>query len=233
MGVIKVAIADDHKIFRKGVILSLRPYSAIKFVQEAENGQELLDGLAASEPDVVLMDLRMPLKDGIETTKIIAKTYPSLKDGIETTKIIAKTYPSIHIIALTMYEDERFVSHMMEIGANGYLLKSADPSEIKRAIVEVATKGYYLNNFVNRILLKKSHSRTKIIPSLNTEITLNEREREVVKYICMEFTAQEIAQKLDVSPRTVEAIKDRLMERFGAKNTAGLVFFAVKNNLID
>jgi DNA-binding NarL/FixJ family response regulator len=216
MGVIKVAIADDHKIFRKGVILSLRPYSAIKFVQEAENGQELLDGLAASEPDVVLMDLRMPLKDGIETTKIIAKQYPS-----------------IHIIALTMYEDERFVSHMMEIGANGYLLKSADPSEIKRAIIEVATKGYYLNNFVNRILLKKSHTRTKIIPSLNTEITLNDREREVVRYICMEFTAQEIAQKIDVSPRTVEAIKDRLMERFGAKNTAGLVFFAVKNNLID
>ena len=216
MGVIKVAIADDHKIFRKGVILSLRPYSAIKFVQEAENGQELLDGLAASEPDVVLMDLRMPQKDGIETTKIIAKQYPS-----------------IHIIALTMYEDERFVSHMMEIGANGYLLKSADPSEIKRAIVEVATKGYYLNNFVNRILLKKSHVRTKTIPSLNTEITLNDREREVVRYICMEFTAQEIAQKIDVSPRTVEAIKDRLMERFGAKNTAGLVFFAVKNNLID
>ncbi|GGB22717.1 MAG TPA: response regulator transcription factor [Puia sp.] len=216
MGVIKVAIADDHKIFRKGVILSLRPYSAIKFVQEAENGQELLDGLAASEPDVVLMDLRMPQKDGIETTKIIAKQYPS-----------------IHIIALTMYEDERFVSHMMEIGANGYLLKSADPSEIKRAIIEVATKGYYLNNFVNRILLKKSHVRTKMIPSLNTEITLNDREREVVRYICMEFTAQEIAQKIDVSPRTVEAIKDRLMERFGAKNTAGLVFFAVKNNLID
>jgi DNA-binding NarL/FixJ family response regulator len=216
MGVIKVAIADDHKIFRKGVILSLRPYSAIKFVQEAENGQELLDGLAASEPDVVLMDLRMPQKDGIETTKIIAKQYPA-----------------IHIIALTMYEDERFVSHMMEIGANGYLLKSADPSEIKRAIIEVATKGYYLNNFVNRILLKKSHVRTKTIPSLNTEITLNDREREVVRYICMEFTAQEIAQKIDVSPRTVEAIKDRLMERFGAKNTAGLVFFAVKNNLID
>ena len=120
MGVIKVAIADDHKIFRKGVVLSLRPYTNIKFVQEAENGQDLLDGLAVSAPDVILMDLRMPLKDGIETTKVIAKQYPH-----------------IHIIALTMYEDERFVSHMMEIGANGYLLKSADPSEIKRAIVEV------------------------------------------------------------------------------------------------
>jgi len=216
MGVIKVAIADDHKIFRKGVILSLRQYANIKFVQEAENGQELIDGLAASEPDVILMDLRMPTKDGIESTKYISKHFPN-----------------IHVIALTMFEDERFVSHMMEIGANGYLLKSADPAEIKRAIMEVTVKGYYLNNFVNRILLKKSHAKQKVIPNLNNDISLSERERDVVKYICMEYTAQEIAQKLEVSPRTVEAIKDRLMERFGTKNTAGLVFFAVKNNLID
>lgn len=220
MGVIKVAIADDHKIFRKGVILSLRPYTNIRFVLEADHGQQLLDGLqdisTDDKPDVILMDLRMPMKDGIETTKQVAKQFPQ-----------------IHIIALTMFEDERFVSHMMEIGANGYLLKSADPAEIKRAIMEVMSKGYYLNNFVNRILLKKSHSKTKAIPTLNSEITLNDRERDVIKYICMEFTAQEIAQKLEVSPRTVEAIKDRLMERFGAKNTAGLVFFAVKNNLVD
>lgn len=220
MGVIKVAIADDHKIFRKGVILSLRPYTNIKFVLEADHGQQLLDGLQditpEEKPDVILMDLRMPMKDGIETTKQVAKQFPQ-----------------IHIIALTMFEDERFVSHMMEIGANGYLLKSADPAEIKRAIMEVMSKGYYLNNFVNRILLKKSHSKTKAIPTLSSEITLNDRERDVIKYICMEFTAQEIAQKLEVSPRTVEAIKDRLMERFGAKNTAGLVFFAVKNNLVD
>ena len=216
MGIIKVAIADDHKIFRKGVILSLRPYTNIKFVLEADNGDDLLAGIPDAQPDVILMDLRMPGKDGIEATKAVSKLYPN-----------------IYVVVLSMYEDERFVSHMMEIGANGYLLKSADPSEIKRAIMEVSSKGYYLNNFVNRILLKKSHARTKVIPNLNTEVTLSEREREVVKYICMEFTAQEIAQKLEVSPRTVEAIKDRLMERFGAKNTAGLVFFAVKNNLID
>jgi DNA-binding NarL/FixJ family response regulator len=216
MNVIKVAIADDHKIFRKGVILSLRPFTNIKFVQEAENGQELIDGISSSEPDVILMDLRMPQKDGIETTKQIAKQYPT-----------------IHIVILTMFEDERFVSHLMEIGANGYLLKSADPTEIRRAIMDVAEKGYYLNNFVNRILLKKSHAKQKTVPSLSSEITLNEREKDVIKYICMEFTATEIAQKMDVSPRTVEAIKDRLMEKFGTKNTAGLVFFAVKNNLID
>ncbi len=216
MEVIKVAIADDHKIFRKGVILSLRPYTNIKFVLEADNGEELLNGIAEAEPDVVLMDLRMPLKDGIETTKVLSKQYPH-----------------IHVIVLSMYEDDRFVSHMMENGANGYLLKNAEPQDIRRAIMDVYEKGYYLNNFVNRILLKKSHAKQKVIPSLNSEITLTDRERDVLKFICMEFTAQEIAQKMEISPRTVEAIKDRLMERFGSKNTAGLVFFAVKNNLVD
>jgi DNA-binding NarL/FixJ family response regulator len=216
MNDIKVAIADDHKIFRKGVVLSLRPYTNINFVLEAENGDELLAGLQEAQPDVVLMDLRMPRKDGIETTKAISKLYPDIK-----------------VLVLTMYEDERFVSHLMENGANGYLLKSADPSEIRKAIMEVMTKGYYLNNFVNRVLLKKSHARTKAIPSLNNEVQLNDKEREVIRLLCMEFTASEIAQKMEISPRTVEAIKDRLMERFGTKNTAGLVFFAVKNNLID
>jgi DNA-binding NarL/FixJ family response regulator len=216
MNVIKVAIADDHKIFRKGVILSLRPYTNIKFVLEADNGDELLAGLKETAPDVVLMDLRMPQKDGIETTKIISKQYPN-----------------IFVLVLSMYEDERFVSHLMENGANGYLLKNAEPQDIRKAIMDVHEKGYYLNNFVNRILIKKAHSKQKSIPSLTNEITISDKEREVLRFICMEFTAQEIAQKMDISPRTVEAIKDRLMERFGSKNTAGLVFFAVKNNLVD
>ncbi len=216
MEVIKVAIADDHKIFRKGVILSLRPFTNLKFVLEAENGDQLLEGIAEAEPDVVLMDLRMPGKDGIEATKILSKQYPHIR-----------------VIILSMYEDERFVMHLMENGANGYLLKNAEPQEIRRAIMDSFEKGYYLNNFVNRILLKKSHAKQKVVPSLNSEITLTDRERDVLKLICMEFTAQEIAQKMDISPRTVEAIKDRLMERFGSKNTAGLVFFAVKNNLVD
>jgi len=216
MEVIKVAIADDHQIFRKGVILSLRPFNNIKFVLEAENGNELLANMPVAEPDVVLMDLRMPMKDGIETTKLLSKQYPH-----------------VNVIVLSMYEDERFVYHLMENGAHGYLLKNAEPQEIRRAIMEVHEKGYYLNNFVNRILLKRSHARQKVVPSLNNEITLSDKERDVLRYICMEFTAQEIAQKMEISPRTVEAIKDRLMERFGSKNTAGLVFFAVKNNLVD
>lgn len=216
MSTIRVAIADDHKIFRKGVILSLRPYTNIKFVLEADNGDEMLTGIPEAKPDVVLMDLRMPGKDGIEATKSISKQYPGIK-----------------VLVLSMYEDERFVFHMMENGANGYLLKNSEPQEIRRAIMDVFEKGYYLNNYVNRILLKRSHARNKTIPNLNSEITLTDKEKDVLRFICMEFTAQEIAQKMEISARTVESIKDRLMERFGSKNTAGLVFFAVKNNLIE
>ena len=213
---IKVAIADDHKIFRKGVILSLRPFSNIKFVMEAENGDDLLEKLPAALPDVVLCDLKMPIKDGIDATKIITKTYPQVR-----------------VIILTMYEDERFVGHLMDCGAAGYLLKSTDPSEIKRAIIDVMRTGFYLNPFVNKVLIKKNYSKQKFNPSLTSEIVLSDREKEVLTLVCMEFTAAEISQKMDISARTVEAIKDRLMERFGVKNSVGLVFYAMKNQLID
>ncbi|MDQ6761340.1 MAG: response regulator transcription factor [Bacteroidota bacterium] len=216
MDIIKVAIADDHKIFRKGVILSLRQYANIKFVLEADNGQELIDQVAEADPDVILMDLKMPVKDGIETTKHINKFFPKIR-----------------ILILTMYEDERFVGHLMDSGANGYLLKSTEPEEIKQGIIDVMQNGFYLNNFVNRVLIKKNYAKQKFNPSLNSELTISEREKEVLTLVCMEHTAQEIAKRMDISARTVEAIKDRLMERFGVKNSVGLVFFAMKNSLID
>ena len=121
----------------------------------------------------------------------------------------------------------------MDSGANGYLLKSTDPEEIKQGIVDVMRTGFYLNNFVNRVLIKKNYSKQKFNPSLNSEIVISEKEKQVLSLVCLECTAQEIAQKMDISARTVEAIKDRLMERFGVKNSVGLVFFAMKNSLID
>lgn len=213
---IKVAIADDHQIFRKGVILSMRPYTNIKFIFEADNGEELLSKIKEEEPDVVLCDLKMPIKDGIDATKQIARDYPRIR-----------------VIILTMYEDERFVGHLMDCGAAGYLLKSTEPAEIKKAILEVVKSGFFLNPFVNKVLIKKNYSKQKFNPSLTSEVVISEREKEVLTLVCMEYTAAEIAQKMDISSRTVEAIKDRLMERFGVKNSVGLVFYAMKNQLID
>ena len=163
MDTIKVAIADDHKIFRKGVILSLRPYHNIQFVLEAENGEELIQGVENAKPDIILMDLKMPVKDGIETTKYLNKHFPAIR-----------------ILILTMYEDERFVGHLMDSGANGYLLKSTDPEEIKQGIMDVMRTGFYLNNFVNRVLIKKNYSKQKFNPNLNSEVVISEREKEVL-----------------------------------------------------
>ena len=213
---IKVAIADDHKIFRKGVILSMRPYPNIRFVMEADNGEDLIQKIPEAQPDVVLCDLKMPIKDGIDATKIITKNFPSIR-----------------VIILTMYEDERFVGHLMDCGAAGYLLKSTDPAEIKRAIMDVMRTGFYLNPFVNKVLIKKNYSKQKFNPSLTSEVVLSDREKEALTLVCMEFTAMEISQKMGISTRTVEAIKNRLMERFGVKNSVGLVFYAMKNQLID
>ncbi|MFT3981916.1 MAG: response regulator transcription factor [Ferruginibacter sp.] len=213
---IKVAIADDHQIFRKGVILSLRSYTNLKFVMEAENGEDLIQKIPDSQPDVILCDLKMPIKDGIDATKVITKTHPHIR-----------------VIILTMYEDERFVGHLMDCGAAGYLLKNTEPAEIRKAIMDVVRTGFYLNPFVNKVLIKKNYSKQKFNPSLTSEVALSEREKEVLTLVCMEFTATEIAQKMNISARTVEAIKDRLMERFGVKNSVGLVFYAMKNQLID
>ncbi len=213
---VKVAIADDHKLFRKGVILSMRPYTNIKFVMEADNGEELLAKIPEFQPDVVLCDLKMPGKDGIDATKLITKNHPHIR-----------------VIILTMYEDERFVGHLMDCGAAGYLLKSTDPAEIKKAIIDVMRTGFFLNPFVNKVLLKKNYAKQKFNPNLSSEIVLSEREKEVLTLVCMEFTATEISTKMNISPRTVESIKDRLMERFGVKNSVGLVFYAMKNNLLD
>ena len=213
---IKVAIADDHKLFRKGVILSMRQYTNIKFVMEADDGEDLLSKIPDANPDVVLCDLKMPKKDGIDATKLITKNFPGIR-----------------VIILTMYEDERFVGHLMDCGAAGYLLKNTDPAEIKKAISDVMRTGFYLNPFVNKVLIKKNYSKQKFNPSLTSEVVLSDREKEVLTLVCMEFTAAEISGKMGISARTVEAIKDRLMERFGVKNSVGLVFYAMKNQLID
>ena len=194
----------------------MRAYTNIKFVMEAENGEELLAKIPEFQPDVILCDLKMPVKDGIDTTKMITKNFPGIR-----------------VIILTMYEDERFVGHLMDCGAAGYLLKSTEPSEIRKAVMDVVRTGFYLNPFVNKVLIKKNYSKQKFNPNLTTEVVLSEREKEVLTLVCMEFTAAEIAGKMDISSRTVEAIKDRLMERFGVKNSVGLVFYAMKNSLID
>ncbi len=216
MSKIKIAIADDYKIFREGLKVGLSADDALEVILEADNGEDLLKGLQDSNPDVIIMDLKMPIMDGMEATKEVRKKYPSIK-----------------VLVVSMYEDDKFIIHLMENGANGYLLKNAEPDEIRRSIYSVHENGYYFNDLVNKALLKKLVLKNNLKPSFNQNIDLTEREQEVLKMICEEKTAAEIAKEIFLSPRSVEGIRQRLIEKIGVRNTAGLVMFAVKNGIVD
>lgn len=216
MSKIKIVIADDYKIYRDGLKVGLSADDNLEVIAEADNGEELLKVLETFTPDVILMDLKMPVMDGMEATKLVRKKYPSMK-----------------VLVVSMYEDDKFIIHLMENGANGYLLKNAEPDEIRRSIYAVQENGYYFNDLVNKALLKKLVLKNNLKPSFNQNIDLTEREQEVLKMICEEKTAAEIAKEIFLSPRSVEGIRQRLIEKIGVRNTAGLVMFAVKNGIVD
>ena len=216
MSKIKIAIADDYKIYRDGLKVGLSADENMEIIAEADNGEELMKLLETNSPDVIIMDLKMPIMDGMEATKQVRKKYPSIK-----------------VLVVTMYEDDKFIIHLMENGANGYLLKNAEPDEIIKSIYTVHENGYYFNDVVNKALLKKLVLKNNLKPSFNQNIDLTEREQEVLKLICEEKTAAEIGKDIFLSPRSVEGIRQRLIEKIGVRNTAGLVMFAVKNGIVD
>ena len=212
---IKIAIADDYKIYRDGLKVGLSADENLEVVLEADNGEDLINGLEKAAPDVILMDLKMPIMDGMEATKEVRKKFNKIK-----------------VLVVTMYEDDKFIIHLMENGANGYLLKNAEPDEINKAIYAVHENGYYFNDLVNKALLKKLVLKGNIKPSFNQNVEFTEREHEVLKQICEEKTAVEIAKDIFLSPRSVEGIRQRLIEKVGVRNTAGLVMFAIKNGIV-
>lgn len=213
---IKIAIADDYKIFRDGLKVGLAVDENLQVISEADNGEELLASFEKELPDVIIMDLKMPLMDGMEATKIIRKKFDTIK-----------------VLVVTMYEDDKFIIHLMENGANGYLLKNADSEEIRKSIYAVYENGYYFNDLVNKALLKKLVNKANFKPSFNQDIDLTERELEVLKLICEEKTAAEIGKEIFLSVRSVEGIRQRLIDKIGVRNTAGLVMFAIKNNVVS
>jgi DNA-binding NarL/FixJ family response regulator len=215
MSKIKIAIADDYAIIRDGLKVGLARDANFEVVLEADCGEQLVEGIAKTEVDVVLLDLRMPGMDGMEATAVIRQRFGRVK-----------------ILALTMYDDEKFIIHLMEKGANGYLLKHADSDEIRKAIYAVHETGYYFNDLVNKALLRKLILRGNSKPNFRQEIEFTERELQVLHLICEEKTNTEIGKSIFLSPRSIEGIRQRLIEKTGVRNTAGLVIFAVKNGIV-
>lgn len=216
MAIITYIIADDHKVFRQGLRYALNSDSALKCIGEAENGIQLLQLLGSITPDVVLLDMKMPEMDGMEATKAIKEKHPATK-----------------IIVLTMYDDENFVLHMLDMGVNGYLIKNAEPEEIIRAIYTVHENDYYFNDMVSKLMLKTIVKKKQLQQRTKDNIQLNDKEKDILRLICNEHTNAEIAEKVFLSQRTVEGIRSSLLEKIGVRNTAGLVVYAVKNGIAD
>lgn len=215
--VIKVIIADDHVLYRGGVKNALSFKKDIKFLAEADNGAHLLNLLKGIQPDVILLDIQMPVMGGIETLPEIKKLYPGIK-----------------VIMLTMVEDQSMITKLMELGANSYLTKTSDSEIIYEAIKTCYEQEFYFNSLTNKALL--NNLRQKIPSSIKLQqedATLSDKEITVLRLMCEEKSTREIAEAVDLSPRTIEAIRDKLKTKTGAKSTAGLIMFAVKNKLLE
>lgn len=212
---IRIALADDHTLFRKGMIALLQSQPDFEVVADCDNGKQLLDSLSEHPADVVLLDLEMPEMDGMATTKALAASLPE-----------------VMVIILSMHNDEQFIVHLMESGAKGYLLKNTDPDEIEQAIRSVHETGYYFSDLVSRTMLQGLVHKHDMFPKFNNQDALSEREIEVLKLICAERTTTEIGEELFISPRTVEGHRNNILQKTGARNTAGMVVYAIKNQLV-
>ncbi|RFM32512.1 response regulator transcription factor [Chitinophaga silvisoli] len=213
---IRLVIADDHEIFRDGLALMLSRQPNINLVGQAGDGRELLELLATTEVDVVMTDLKMPLMDGITATRTLLQRYPHVR-----------------IIALSMFDEEELIVEMLEAGAKGYLLKNADKQEIIEAITSVFDdKIFYCRQTSSKLaamIVKSRFNPYRDAPP----ITFTDREKEIIRLICLQYTAQQIGEKIFLSKRTVEGHRTRILEKMNVKNTAGVVVFALKNNLIS
>lgn len=215
---IRIAIADDHKLFREGLKMIIEMSDNLKLIAEAENGQLLMDSLHTliEKPQVILLDLKMPVKDGIETLKELKVDYPK-----------------IGVLILTMIDQDDYILHLLDLGANGYLLKNSSSDEVQIAIKTVMEKDFYFNEHVSKVMLGGLRRKRKAPQAFEGGPNISEREKEVLNLLCKEHTASEIAEILFISVRTVETHRKHLMEKLGAKNTAGIIYRAMKEGLVD
>lgn len=211
--VIQIIIADDHSIIRDGISALLKGEKQIEVAGTAANGREVIELLRTISADIVIMDINMPHCNGLEATKIITKEFPDVK-----------------VIALTMYDQSDSVKTMVEAGAWGYLFKDSTREELIDAIETVFKGRKYFNNKIFELLLMNSENATEENETEKSILTI--REKEVLKLIAAEMTSQQIADKLFLSIKTVNAHRRNLIQKAGVKNTAGLVKYALEQGLI-
>ncbi len=216
--IIKIAIADDHQIFRDGIKMALSGKTNLKMLWEAEDGKDLMNKVSTKIPDVLLMDIRMPEIDGINAIEMLRKEYEDLR-----------------IIVLTMYDDQQMISKMMEMGANAYLTKTTDPEEIYEAILTCMNEDFYFNSLVNNAVMGKLMQKKNVRLHYGNTVTINFSEKEVknLQLLAADKTTEEISKTIFLSPRTIETIRQNMKSKVGAKTIAGLIMYGMRNKLIE
>lgn len=209
---ISVAIAEDIPILRRGVCQLISSYDGFKIAVEAGNGRELLDQLNGhgNEIDICLLDINMPEMDGHKTIEVLKSKWPNIK-----------------VLVLSMYDDDFNIIRMLKSGANGYVLKNSQPEELRRALNEVYQRGYYHSDLVNGRLFQLLHRKEEV-----NSAELTDKEVQFLSYCCSELTYKEIAEKMRLSPRTVEGYRDAICEKLNVKSRTGLVMYALRIGVV-
>lgn len=211
---ISVAIIDDHSLLRNALARLVNTFEECTVLFEAGNGKELRSKLTQQVlPDVVMLDVNMPEMDGFETAQWLHKTYPQVK-----------------VLALSMLSDEKTIIRMFRLGAKGYLLKNTDAEELRRALISIVDKNYYLSEFVSEKLVAGLHTGNV---SEEKEIVLNEKEKEFLRWTCTELAYKDIAAKMFVSTRTVDDYRQALFYKLKVHSRVGLAMYAIKNGIVE
>jgi two-component system, NarL family, invasion response regulator UvrY len=221
----RIAIADDHSLFRKGLI-KLLDEDRYELLYDVENGKILIEKLLEMEPilpDIVIMDIEMPGMNGYETVSWLRDNYPGIK-----------------VLVVSMVDREEAIVRMLKLGVKGYLSKEMEPEDLHAALQSIIKKNYYYTDFVTNKLVhsiqngdQDVEAKSDILHNHELWDSLNQRQKDFIRYACTEMTYEEIAEKMFVSPKTVDGYRDAVFERFGVKNRVGLVLYAIKNKLIS
>jgi two-component system response regulator DegU len=213
---LKIGIVDDHQLFRKGLALLVNSFKDAEVALEAGNGKELLDLLETITIDILLLDIQMPEMDGYETCTIVRERYPNIK-----------------VLIVSQLTTREAVHKIMEFGAHGFFSKNSDPYQLEHAILSINDKDFYFGKELGTIIREAILWEKKKAGSNIPDIIISQREMEVIRLACKEYSSVEIADKLCITVRTVDTHRKRVMERTNSKNFIGVILYALKQGLLS
>ena len=212
---IQVGIVDDHSLLRKALAKLISSFENYAVLFEGDNGKDIKNKITPQNviPDIILLDVNMPDMDGYETVRWLHKNYPQVK-----------------VLALSMFSDENTIIRMLRLGAKGYILKNIEPEELKQALDSIMKKDFYLSEYISGKIISGLH---KDLGNPEDPIVLNDKEKEFLRLVCSELSYKDIADKMFISPRTVDNYRNTLFEKLKVRTRVGLVMFAIKNGLVE